>query len=149
MFFLKELPSRQMLEAYNERFPQMNVEEVEAALNLLRRASVLLRLIESYFAEHDLSQTRFLILVVLDRELEHDGLQAKEIADKLDISRPIVTNTLKSMKEEGLLTICAHAEDGRAKWIMLTDLGREKLYAVLPEYYSIIHNFMNRDANES
>ncbi|MGB3223648.1 MAG: MarR family transcriptional regulator [Desulforhopalus sp.] len=142
MFFLKELPSRQMLDAYKERFPQMYVEEVEAALNLLRRASVLLRLIEAYFTEHGLSQTRFLILVVLDRELEHDGLQAKGIADKLDISRPIITNTLKSMKEDGLLTIRAHAEDGRAKCIMLTDLGREKLYAVLPEYYSIIHDFM-------
>jgi len=148
MFFLKELPSRQMLESYKKRFPQMKIDDVEAALKLLRRASVLLRAIETYFAKHGISQTRFLILVVLDREGRDGGLQAKEIADKLDISRPIVTNTLKSMKKDGLLNVSSHTEDGRAKWITLTDIGRDKLNCVLPEYYSIIHNFMNRETDE-
>lgn len=145
MFFLKELPSREMLESYKERFPVLNVDDVNAALHMLRRASVLLRKIEAYFAKHDLSQTRFLVLVVLDREGAGGGLQAKEIAEKLDISRPIVTNTLKTMHRDGLLNISAHAEDGRAKWVALTDMGRERLNDVLPEYYAIIHHFMNRD----
>ena len=148
MFFLKDLPSRQMLEAYRERFPQLNVEEVGSALRLLRRASVLLRRIEAYFARQSLSQTRFLILAVLDREGD-GGLLAKEIAEKLDVSRPIVTNTLKSMKGDALLNIRPHTEDGRAKWITLTDAGREKLYAVLPDYYSIIHDFMSHEEDES
>lgn len=148
MFFLKDLPSRQMLENYKKRFPQMNVDDVGAALKLLRQASVLLRRIEAYFTKHKLSQTRFLILVVLDREGKIGGLLAKEIANKLDISRPIVTNTLKSMKTGGLLNINSHADDGRARWITLTDKGREKLYAVLPGYYSIIHHFMSQDKNE-
>ncbi len=148
MFFLKDLPSRQMLENYKKRFPEMSVDHVGAGLKLLRHASILLRRIETYFAGHKLSQTRFLILVVLDREGKGGGLLAKEIAGKLDISRPIVTNTLKSMKEMGLLTICPHADDGRAKWITLTEAGREKLGTVLPDYYSIIHNFMIHEAEE-
>ncbi|WP_236892985.1 MarR family winged helix-turn-helix transcriptional regulator [Desulfoluna limicola] len=148
MFFLKELPSREMLKGYKERFPQMDVDDVGEGLRLLRRASLLLRRIEAYFATHKLSQTRFLVLIVLDREGLHGGLLAKEIAEKLDISRPIVTNTLKSMKDDGLLHINPHAEDGRAKWITLTGTGREKLSAVLPEYYAIIHDFMNTDKDE-
>lgn len=148
MFFLKDLPSRHMLEGYKKRFPQLNVDDVGDGLRLLRRASLLLRCIEAYFATHKLSQTRFLILVVLDREGVDGGLLAKEIADKLDISRPIVTNTLKSMKEDGLLHVTPHAEDGRSKWITLTGTGRDKLSAVLPEYYAIIHNFMNTDKDE-
>lgn len=148
MFFLKDLPSRQMLERYKKRFPDMNVDDVGAGLTLLRCASVLLRRIEAYFVSHKLSQTRFLVLVVLDREERNGGLLAKEVAGKLDISRPIVTNTLKSMKGDGLINIIPHAKDGRAKWITLTDIGREKLYAVLPEYYSIIHDFMNQGKDE-
>ncbi len=151
MFFLKDLPSREMLEVYKEDFPQMDVDDVQTALILLRRASILLRRIEAYFAKHGLSQTRFLILIVLDRELKHGKqghLLAKEIAEKLDISRPIVTNTLKSMKNNGFIKINTHAQDGRAKLIMLTDIGCEKLYAVLPGYYSILHDFMNRDNDE-
>ena len=137
-----------MLEGYRKRFPQLNVDGVGAGLGLLRRASLLLRRIEAYFATHKLSQTRFLILVVLDREGISGGLLAKEIADKLDISRPIVTNTLKSMKEDGLLHINPHAQDGRAKWITLAGTGRDKLNDVLPEYYAIIHDFMNADKDD-
>lgn len=147
MFFLKDLPSRQMLEYFKMRFPQLNVDDVDAGLKLLRRASILLRLLEAYFDTHKLSQTRFLILVVLERKGERGGLLAKDIANKLDISRPIVTNTLKSMKENSFLKICPHLKDGRAKWITLTDAGREKLYNVLPEYYSIIHNFMSQEVD--
>lgn len=147
MFFLKDLPSRQMLESYKERFPEMNVDNVGGALRMLRRASILLRQLEAYFAKHDLSQTRFYILIILDREGKDGGLQAMDIADKLDISRPIVTNTLKSLKGREFINISNHTEDGRAKWITLTDQGRDKLNVVLPGYYLTIHDFMNESRN--
>lgn len=132
-----------MLERFKERFPELNVDDVGDGLKLLRQASILLRSLEAYFDTHKLSQTRFLILVVLEREGEKGGLLAKDIANKLDISRSIVTNTLKSMKKDGFLKSHPHLDDGRARWITLTDVGHEKLYSVLPDYYSIIHNFMS------
>jgi DNA-binding MarR family transcriptional regulator len=144
MFFLKELPSRRMLEAYAARFPEMDVDTVEDALQLLRRASVLLRELERYFAERGLSQTRFLILVVLDREPGRDWLQAKEIAERLDVSRPTVTDTLKAMVREGWLTGGPQQSDGRAKAFALTDSGRSRLYELLPGYYRTIQAVMGR-----
>lgn len=68
MFFLKDLPSRQTLQAYQADYPAMNVDRVDAALHMLRTASLLMRELDNYFASHDLSQLRYLILVVLDRE---------------------------------------------------------------------------------
>ncbi|EIA2085013.1 hypothetical protein V4X21_004664 [Escherichia coli] len=76
MFFLKELPTRQMLDSYQKRFPAMKIDMVESALMLLRQASLLIRILDAYFAKHNLSQLRFLILVVLDREIDRDGLMA-------------------------------------------------------------------------
>lgn len=145
MFFLKELPTRQMLETYHERFPKMNVGLVEAALHLLRRASLLMRELDTYFAQHKLSQLRFLVLIVLDREPSKDGLMASEVAARLDVSRPVTTRTLKMLKDEALLEIADHAEDGRAMLVTLTAKGRKTLHKLLPGYYRVIENFMESD----
>lgn len=142
MFFLKELPSRQMLEAYQQRFPGMKIEMVESALQLLRQASLLLRTLDAYFAKHDLSQLRFLILVVLDREIDRDGLMASEVAARLDVSRPVMTRTLKTLSDDELLGFDEHHTDGRAKLIRLTAKGRLTLQKVLPGYYREIEQFM-------
>jgi DNA-binding MarR family transcriptional regulator len=141
MFLLKELPTRQMLEAYQKSFPNMNLDAVQTALQMLRRASLLLRELEAYFAKHDLSQSRFLILVVLDREPEKSGLMVSEVAARLDISRPVMARTLKVLLEDGLLNFEQHDVDGRAKLIRLTSKGRQTLRKVLPGYYQAIEEF--------
>ncbi|HJV48790.1 MAG TPA: MarR family transcriptional regulator [Geothrix sp.] len=145
MFFLKDLPSRQTLEAYRDRFPAMDVDQVDAALRMLRKASLLMRELEAYFASKGLSQLRYLILVVLDRELDGDGLLASEVAERLDVSRPVMTRTLQALAGEGLLTLQTHDQDLRAKRVRLTKQGRAKLHQVLPGYYSLIREFMDRD----
>lgn len=142
MFFLKELPTRQMLEAYQKRFPDMKIDTVESALRLLRRASLLLRILDAYFAKHNLSQLRFLILVVLDREIDRDGLMASEVAARLDVSRPVMARTLKTLSDDELLDLDEHDADGRAKLIRLTSKGRRTLHEALPGYYREIEQFM-------
>ena len=145
MFFLKELPTRQMLEKYHKNFPQMKVESVEAALHLLRSASLLMRELDAYFAKKQLSQLRFLVLIVLDREPSCDGLMASEIADRLDVSRPVTTRTLQTLQDDGMLEFANHGADGRAKLVTLTSQGKQKLRNVLPGYYKVIEDFMAED----
>ncbi|MDE2427445.1 MAG: MarR family transcriptional regulator [Burkholderiales bacterium] len=142
MFFLKELPDRKTLETYQQRFPEMHLENVEAALTMLKQASVLMRELDNYFASHDLSQLRYLIMVVLDREQKKQGLMASEIAERLDVSRPVMTRTLQNLLAEKLLETDEHGEDKRAKLISLTARGRKKLHQVLPGYYRLIDQFM-------
>ena len=55
MFFLKELPSRQTLERYSVRYPDLDVGNLEDALIMMRRASVLVRELEKYFDARGLS----------------------------------------------------------------------------------------------
>ncbi|CAB3754394.1 MarR family transcriptional regulator [Burkholderia sp. MSh2] len=145
MFFLKELPSRETLETYHERFPSMNVDNVQAALHMLRRASSLMRELDTYFAENGLSTLRYLILVVLDRENHPDGLKVSELADRVDVSRPVMTRTIQGLVEDGMLTCEASDEDSRAKLVSLTRAGRNRLNRVLPGYYQLIDRFMSRD----
>lgn len=149
MYFLKELPTRQMLEAYQKRFPTMRIDTIEAALRLLRKASLLLRILDAYFATHNLSQLRFLILVVIDREIDRDGLMASEIAARLDVSRPVMARTLKTLSDDELLDFDEHDADGRAKLIRLTSKGRRILREVLPGYYQKIEQFMVSSLDDS
>jgi DNA-binding MarR family transcriptional regulator len=142
MFFLKELPTRQMLEAYQTRFPDMKIDTVESALRLLRQASLLLRILDAYFAKHNFSQLRFLILVVLDREIDRGGLMSSEVAARLDVSRPVMARTLKTLSDDEMLDFDEHDADGRAKLIRLTPKGRRTLQEVLPGYYREIEQFM-------
>ena len=46
MFFLKELPSRQMVDGYADQFADVDVDRVLDALRLMRRASLLIRELE-------------------------------------------------------------------------------------------------------
>jgi len=142
MFFLKELPTRETLETYKKRFPGMNVDKVEAALVMLREASLLMRELDAYFAQHGLSQLRFLIMIVLDREVDGTRLMISEIADRLDVSRPVMTRTIRALIDDGLLAKNAGGKDGRTRLIRLTEEGRKTLDQVLPGYYRLIDRFM-------
>ncbi len=141
MFFLKELPTRQMIEAYAP-VHGADASKVEAALLLMRRASLLIRRLETYFSRHDLSQLRFLILMVIDREPARNSLTVGEITERLDVAGPIVTRTLKTMIDDGLVEIDQDIKDRRTRHVSLSSLGKERLAAVLPGYFELIADEM-------
>ncbi|MEP3244749.1 MAG: MarR family transcriptional regulator [Sneathiella sp.] len=142
MFFLKELPTKQMIDGYAGRYPIKSADTVEKALIMMRQASLLVRQIETYFSSFGISQLRFLILVVIDREPERDNLLVSEISDRIDVSRPVITRTLQSLTRDKLIVIKADNSDGRAKQVSLTEKGRELLQEILPGYYAVIDTFM-------
>ncbi|MBU2711804.1 MarR family winged helix-turn-helix transcriptional regulator [Zooshikella harenae] len=148
MFFLKELPTQKILKQYAKQFPEMDLEKTEAALTMLRQASLLIRKLDAYFAEQGLSQTRFLILIVLDREPDLGQFTMKDIVSRLDVSKVVITNTLKALEKEGLVEVKDCIEDRRAKKIEITKKGCSKLKSILPGYYRLINNEMrSTDSN--
>lgn len=140
MFFLKELPSRQMVEGYADRFDAVDPGKVLEALHTMRTASRLIRDLEAYFARHDLSQLRFLALIVIDREPDRDSLTVSDIADRLDVSRPVVTRTLQSLEKAGLIKISQSESDARSRNVSLSESGKTTLESVLPGYFAILHS---------
>lgn len=139
VFFLRELPSQQMVQGYADRFEGVDAGKVLDALGMMRAGSLLIRELEAYFAQHDLSQLRFLTLILIDREPARDHLTASEIADRLDVSRPVVTRTLQGLQKAGLIVIAGNPDDARSRDVALTAAGQNKLCEVLPEYFAILH----------
>ena len=134
-----------MIEGYVVDHPRADPNGVLATLSMMRCASLLVRRLEGYFGEHDLSQLRFLALIVIDREPERDSLAASEIAERLDVSRPVTTRTLQSLESAGLVRVDADERDGRSKIVALTLDGRRKLADVLPGYFDILSDHATKD----
>lgn len=143
MFFLKELPSRKMLERYKERYPEMNIDHMDKALHLMRDASLLIRKLERYFAESGLSQTRVLVLIVLDREIECEYLMIGDLVQRLDVSKPVVTKIVQTLEKDGLVRTEVSKDDQRVRLVFITSAGREKLHSLLPGYYRLINEEMS------
>ncbi|WP_282094563.1 MarR family winged helix-turn-helix transcriptional regulator [Epibacterium ulvae] len=138
MFFLKELPTEEMVRNYTRNYSS-DPTRISETLHMMRRASLLIRKLEAYFASHNLSQLRFLILIVIDREPdEQSALTPQDILDRLDVSKPVLSRTLQTMERDALIRITTNKKDGRSKSVFLTDQGRAKLTAVLPDYYALL-----------
>ncbi len=134
-----------MLDRYAAQFPDVACDKLDRTLHMLRQASLLIRKLDAYFMRQGLSQTRFFILIVLDRECDRQKLAIREIVEKLDVSKPVVTNTLKSLQQDGLIIMTEIQEDRRGKWVEMTAAGRCKLYEVLPGYYKIMQEDVQED----
>ncbi|PHR28540.1 MAG: MarR family transcriptional regulator [Desulfotalea sp.] len=142
MFFLKELPTKAMLDKYTSALTNHEKNSIAEAFSIMRQASLLVRSINTHFSANNLSQLRFLILIVIDREPDRTSLYAHEIASRLDVSRPVLTRTLKRLIEEGLLISTHDETDKRAKNISLTKKGMTCLSKVLPGYFNEINKLM-------
>ena len=141
MFFLKDLPSARMIEGYAAAHG-VPAQAVGEALTMMRRASLLIRRLESYFADHGLSQLRFLFLIVIDREPDRETLTVGEITDRLDVAGPVVARTLRTLERDGLVAAAKDRSDARAKHVRLTDEGHATLERLLPGYFAILADEM-------
>lgn len=136
MFLLKQLPTMEVMSAYARRYPEMDKGATRFALLALQRSSFLLRDLESLFSQHGLSQTRFLILIVLERE--GGRLSGPEIRERLDVSRPVLTRTLNGLRRQGFVGLAAAQSDGRVLEATLLPKGQQKLAELLPSYFLIM-----------
>ena len=136
MFFLKYLPMQAMIANYQDHFPEGSEPQIAGKLQLLREASVLLRQLEEYFRERDFSFTRFLICVILDQGSL--GLTHTQIVERIDVSSPVVSRSLKALVDDGLVETITDPDNSRVRLQKLTAKGRECLNELLPGYYQIL-----------
>ena len=145
MFFLTDLPTKEMISRYCHQYQTASPDRIEQALLMMKRASQLMRKLDSFFAKHDISQLKFLILVVIDREFDRNHLFAHEIAHKLDVSKPVLSRAVNALFDKGLILIEKNEKDRRANEISLTAEGKEYLKAIFPDYFQLIHDYMGEN----
>jgi MarR family transcriptional regulator, negative regulator of the multidrug operon emrRAB len=134
MFYLRDIPKFEAISARVRRYPDIDPSSVEGFLILLRVASDALAAVESYLNRFGMSQGRFTVLAVLNREPE-TAMCPSDLADRCGVTRATMTGLLDGLERDKLVKREHHGDDRRMTHVRLTPEGIKFLDSLLPEYY--------------
>ena len=140
-FLLTQLPRYECLEERSLRYPDLDAGSVHATITLMHVAQEVFDGFNAQFDRHNISQGRFLVLMILDRHFQRP-LAPSEIAEMIGVARATITGLLDGLEKDGMVARQPHPEDRRALTIQLTAKGREFLDGMLPAHYRRIAGLM-------
>ncbi|MFP4107207.1 MAG: MarR family winged helix-turn-helix transcriptional regulator, partial [Phycisphaerae bacterium] len=130
-FLLRDIPGSATFKQFNERYPSLDPASIEAFLRLMRVGSDCLELLDRLLEDHDLLHGRWITMILLMREHEHQA-DPSNLAEKQGVSRPTMTGLLERLERDGLIERVADPQDGRRFAAKLTRAGVAKLDGVMP-----------------
>lgn len=93
-----------------------------------KAARLITQFYDTFLQPSGLRMTQFIVLVVVALSEQETVMQ---VAEKLAMDRSALAHTLKSMQEQGLLTV-EPGRDRRTRLVCLTQQGREAITRALP-----------------
>lgn len=147
MLQLRDLPSRETLQKFAQRYPQADISAISAFLHLLRVATDLSIALDECLSRHGLLQGRWWVLILLMRE-ENLISTPSALAEKAGVTRATMTGLIDGLERDGLVERLLDSQDRRSVSIRLTSAGQVKLDQVMPDYYGRLRTCM-ADLDES
>jgi len=141
MFYLRDLPKYEALRQRAARYPEIDPRAFEAFLVLMRVGSDLLDGLEAYLNSKGMSQGKFSILMLLNRDPDV-GISPSDLADRSGVTRATITGLLDGLSREKLVSREDDTGDRRKAVVRLTSRGRKMLDTILPEYYRHVAELM-------
>jgi DNA-binding MarR family transcriptional regulator len=139
LLMLKDLPRYECLLEASREFPDLDPSATEVFLHLLRAGDEAFRVIESHFAQHDITQGRFGVLMALWGSSRRSGcetpLTPAEIAERTGVTRATITGLLDTLERAGFVSRTPHPDDRRMMSVALTARGEALLGGIMPEHF--------------
>jgi DNA-binding MarR family transcriptional regulator len=142
MLYLRDLPKYEAIEARASRYPEIDPAAVVSYLVLLRVASDVLDASDAYLARHNMSQGRFTVLMLLNRNPD-EPMSPSDLAARSGVTRATMTGLLDNLERDKLVKRDADRHDRRMLLVQLTAKGRKLLDGMLPDYYRRIACLMS------
>jgi DNA-binding MarR family transcriptional regulator len=120
--------------ALQREFPEMDRRSTEVLINLIRTDSLVTTALSRRFRRHGLSLSGFNAMVIIRQAPE--GVNPREIADRLLVTRAAVTAILDALEAKGLIRRAPSGADGRMTLIAITPAGKRLLDSILPEHFA-------------
>jgi len=98
------------------------VEKIDIIGNMLTFMHMHRQKVHACISEAGLYHGQLPILEVVE---QNNGCTQKELAEKLHVSAPSITNSIKRLERKGLLTKTFDTKDSRYSKITITDTGKE------------------------
>jgi DNA-binding MarR family transcriptional regulator len=112
----------------------MDRRSTEVLINLIRTDSLVTTALSRRFRRHGLSLSGFNAMVIIRQAPE--GVNPREIADRLLVTRAAVTAILDALEAKGLIRRAPSGADGRMTLIAITPAGKRLLDSILPEHFA-------------
>ncbi len=141
MFYLLDQPTEKEFQDLAGRYTQMAPQPVKTMLNLLKTGSDLLTGFEKLLSGYNLSQGRFLVLMVMNRK-PRERTTPSILSQKIGVTRATMTRLIDGLERDGFLMRHAHLTDRRKQHLSLTLKGQRVLEKLLPDYWSRIDRLM-------
>jgi DNA-binding MarR family transcriptional regulator len=141
MFFLRDLPKYDAIRQRAARYPELDARGFEAFLVLLRVASDVLDALEAFLAKLGISQGKFTVLMLLNRD-PNVGVSPSDLAERSGVTRATITGLLDGLAREKLIVREDDRGDRRKAVVRMTSRGSKLLEGMLPDYYREVAKLM-------
>lgn len=141
----KEQPRYECFADAAKQFPEMDPSAMFAFTTLLHSHDQVWKQMSGHFADHGISQGRFMVMLMLF-EKEGDGCPTvhapAEIAEQLQITRASVTGLLDSLEKDAFIRREPDPNDRRMMSIYLSEKGQAFMDEFLPPHFKLISRLM-------
>lgn len=129
------MPTREALQDFSRKFPEINASAVEVLILFMRTAErVQHKIFDVLEQKYSLSEGKLVVMIVLYQSSE--PLAPSVLAAKADVTKATISAMLQRMVRDGLVSLLvADAADKRGKLVALTKQGRDFMDEVLPGHF--------------
>jgi DNA-binding MarR family transcriptional regulator len=153
LLLLKDLPRYECLLEGAKEFPDLDPSACEVFLHLLRTGDEAFRVAERNLIEHNISQGRFSVLMLLwnpaHRRQLADGAACDEgphspaeLAEAAGVTRATMTGLIDTLERDGLVRREPDPLDRRMMSVRLTAKAESFMQAMLPDHFRIMAQLM-------
>jgi len=100
--------------------------------------------IENYLKQHDLSTSRFNMMMVIKHQCKEEGISQIDIGKRLVVTASNMTKQLDKLIAEGFVERFAQQGDRRVNLIKITQKGSDLLDEVWQGYYKTISGIADK-----
>lgn len=128
------MPTREALQDFSRKFPEINASAVEVLILFMRTAErVQHKIFDVLEQKYSLSEGKLVVMIVLYQSSE--PLAPSVLAGKAGVTKATISAMLQRMVRDGLVSLVADAADKRGKLVALTKQGRDFMDEVLPGHF--------------
>ncbi len=142
---LKDLPRYECLSEAAQQFPDLDPSASAAFLHLIHASDDVWRVMNGHFADHGITQGRFLVLMLLLEKKTGGCPRAgtpAELAELAQVSRATITGLLDTLERDGFVRREPAPDDRRMVTVSLTPAGDKFMHDLLPVHFRLISAMM-------
>lgn len=155
LLLLKDLPRYECIVEGAKIFPDLDPTACEVFMHLLRAGDEVFSVVERNLTEHNISQGRFSVLMLLwnpaqrrlggfcaDACQGHSPRTPAELAEAAGVTRATMTGLIDTLERDGLVRREPDPNDRRMMSVLLTPKAETFLTDLLPAHFQIMARLM-------